>query len=56
VLAWEDVDAQLVTDPEFRAFFDGSSVEIQLSENSKQNLELKLLPRDAIEAEAAKLR
>ena len=56
VLAWEDVDAQLVTDPEFRAFFDGSSVEIQLSENSKQNLELKLVPRDAIEAEAAKLR
>jgi hypothetical protein len=56
VLAWEDVDAQLVTDPEFRAFFDTNSVEIQLSENSKQNLELKLVPRDAIEAEAAKVR
>jgi protocatechuate 3,4-dioxygenase beta subunit len=56
VLAWEDVDEQLVTDPEFRAHFDGNSAEVTLSENSKQTAELKLVPRDAIDAEAAKVR
>ncbi len=54
VLAWEEVDEQLVTDPEFRAHFDDSSAIVKLSENSQVTPELKLVPREAIESEAGK--
>lgn len=55
VLAWEDVDEQLVTDPEFRAHFDNSSVTVKLSESSKVTSDLKLVPREAIESETGKV-
>lgn len=55
VLAWEDVDEQLVTDPEFRARFNDSSVTVKLAEKSKLTSDLKLVPRDAIESEAGNL-
>lgn len=54
VLAWEEVDEQLVTDPEFRAHFDDKSATVKLSENSKTTSDLKLVPREAIESEASK--
>ena len=56
ILAWEEVDNGLVSDPEFRTHFDDASVLVKLSEGSHENSDLKLLARDAIEVEAAKVR
>lgn len=56
VLAWEQVDNGMVTDPEFRAKFDSKATVVKLQENSRETIETKLLPLDAIEAEAAKIR
>jgi protocatechuate 3,4-dioxygenase beta subunit len=56
IQAWEDVDQQLATLPEFRASFDSSSPLVKLSAGSKETLDLKQLSRDAIEVEAAKFR
>jgi hypothetical protein len=56
ICAWEEVDNGLVSDPEFRAHFDSTSVVVKLSEGSHENSDVKLLARDAIEVEAAKIR
>ncbi|HEV2688316.1 MAG TPA: carboxypeptidase-like regulatory domain-containing protein, partial [Bryobacteraceae bacterium] len=49
LLAWEEVDGQLITDPEFRARFDSNSVVVKLSDGSHETSDLKLIGRDAIE-------
>jgi protocatechuate 3,4-dioxygenase beta subunit len=56
IWAWEEVDNGLVSDPQFRAHFDSGSVLVRLSEGSHENSDVKLLGRDAIEVEAAKVR
>jgi hypothetical protein len=56
ILAWEEVDNGLVSDPEFRAHFDSASVLVKLAEGSHETSEVKMLARDAIEAEASKVR
>jgi hypothetical protein len=55
VIAWEDVDPNLVQDPEFRARFDGNSATVKLSESSHETTDPKLVSRETIESEAAKL-
>jgi hypothetical protein len=56
ILAWEEVDRGLVSDPEFRSYFDSRSTVVKLSEGSHENLDVNLLSRDAIEVEASKVR
>jgi len=56
LLAWEDVDGSLLSDPQFRAHFDSNSVVVKLMEGAHETSDLKLLARDAIELEAAKVR
>jgi hypothetical protein len=56
ILAWEEVDRGLISDPEFRSHFDSRSVFVKLSEGSHENSDVTLLSRDAIEVEASKFR
>ena len=56
ILAWEEVDYGLGSDPEFRPHFDSRSVVVKLSEGSHETSDVALLSRDAIEVEAAKVR
>jgi hypothetical protein len=56
VIAWEQVDPGIATNPEFRKAFESKATAVKLQENSRENLELKLIPFDDIEAEAAKFR
>jgi len=56
VLAWEEVSAEILNDPEFRAHFDSSATTVKLSEDSHESVDLKQVGKDAIELEAAKVR
>jgi hypothetical protein len=56
IAAWEQVDGGLVSNPDFRKQFESSAVTVKLQENSRENVEVKVIPFDAIEAEAAKIR
>ncbi|HTB13875.1 MAG TPA: carboxypeptidase-like regulatory domain-containing protein [Bryobacteraceae bacterium] len=53
ILAWQKVDPQFVSIPEFRARFDAQKV--TLAEGAHENIELKLIPKSATDAEIAKL-
>jgi len=53
IFAWEDTSSGITQDPEFRKHFD--PVVVKLAEKSHENIELKLIPKDAIETEAAKV-
>ena len=55
IAAWEQVDGGLVSNPDFRKQFESSAVTVKLQENSRENVEVKVIPFDAIEAEAAKI-
>jgi len=55
VYAWEDVEPGLSEDPDFRKNFDGKAIEVKLEEKSHESVEVNLIPKDAIEAEAAKV-
>ena len=56
VVAWEHIDGGLQDDPEFRKKFEAQAAKVKLDVNSHENIELKVIPRAAIEAEAAKIR
>jgi len=43
-------------DPEFRKKFEAQAAKVKLERESHENIELKVVPRAAIEAEAAKIR
>jgi len=53
VFAWESTAAGVTENAEFRKHFE--PVVVKLAEKSHQNLELKLISKDSIEAEAARL-
>lgn len=56
VAAFQGLDDDLARDPQFRARFESSAATVKLSEKGRERVELKLIGRDAIAAEAAKLR
>jgi hypothetical protein len=53
ILAWQKVEEQFVEIPEFRERFDAPK--ITLAEGEHQNVEVKLIPKSASDAEIAKL-
>jgi hypothetical protein len=53
IQAWETVDSKVLEIPEFRARFDAQK--ITLAEGSHENIEVKLIPKSASDAEIAKL-
>jgi hypothetical protein len=56
VAAWDDVPVQgLTQNPEFLARFASDESKVKLEESGHQSAETKLIPRDRIVAEAAKI-
>jgi hypothetical protein len=53
VLAWEEIEHDWATAPEFLDRF--TATEVKLQEGSKQNLDLRVVPKKAIDEEMAKL-
>jgi hypothetical protein len=56
VAAREQIDQGLGTVPEFRSQFESQATSVKLNEGDHAQIEPSLIPKDAIEAEAAKLR
>ena len=56
VLAWEEVDNELLGDPEFRAHLDSNGALVKLTEGARETADVIMIPREAIEMEAAKVR
>lgn len=56
VAAFQDLDDDLAQYAPFRAQFEGAAARVKVSENGRERVELKLIGREAIAAEAAKLR
>lgn len=56
VYAWEDIEPGMSQDAEFRKNFDSKASVAKLEEKGHESLEVKLIPKDAIETEAAKIR
>jgi len=56
LIAWEKIDSDLAGDPEFRKKFESHAVKVTLRENSRENVDLKVVTRESIETEAAKVR
>lgn len=56
IVAWEDVEFGLAQDPNFRNRFEGQATSVTLRDNSHETVEVKLVAKDVIEAEAAKIR
>jgi hypothetical protein len=55
VCAWADEGDGVITVPEFRAAFESQCAKIKLAEKSHENVELKLITKDAMAAEAVKI-
>jgi beta-lactamase regulating signal transducer with metallopeptidase domain len=55
VAAWEDIDNSLRTDPDFLARFNDRVAAVKLEEGAQAGVTVKLISKDAIQAEAAKL-
>jgi len=45
----------IITVPEFRARFESQCARVKLAENSHESVELKLITKEAMDAEAAKI-
>lgn len=56
IAAWEQVETGLANVPGFRNAFNSKTAAVRLSEDSHESVEVPLIGRDAIEAEAAKFR
>ena len=56
IYAWEDIEPGLGQEPSFRKNFEGRAGVSKLEEKSHESVELKLISKDAIEIEAAKIR
>jgi hypothetical protein len=56
LIAWEKIDPDLAGDPEFRKKFESHALKVTLRENSRENVDLKVVSRESIETEAAKVR
>jgi protocatechuate 3,4-dioxygenase beta subunit len=55
VAAWEDIDPGLVEYPEFLARFQNEAAAVTLEEGARANADLKLISRERIASEVAKL-
>ncbi len=53
--AWEDLDNGLAHDPGFLERFADRAASIQLAEGAQKSADIKMIPKDATAAEAAKL-
>jgi len=56
ILAWEEVEPELSLDASFRAHFDAQAADVKLAERDHPTVEVKMIAREAIEAEAARLK
>jgi len=56
VLAWEEVDPGLSLDAAFRAHFESQTADVKLDERAHPTVEVKMIAREAVEAETAKLK
>jgi protocatechuate 3,4-dioxygenase beta subunit len=56
IAAWQDLDDDLAQYPPFRAAFAGDAAKAKVAEGARERVELKVIGRDAIAAEAAKLK
>jgi hypothetical protein len=56
IYAWEDIEPGLGQDPGFRKNFESRAGVAKLEEKGHESVELKLISKDAIETEAAKIR
>jgi protocatechuate 3,4-dioxygenase beta subunit len=56
VAAWQDLDDDLAQYAPFRAAFAGDAAKVKVEEKARERIDVKLIGRDAIAAEAAKLK
>jgi hypothetical protein len=56
IYAWEDIEPGLGQEPSFRKNFESRAGVAKLEEKGHESVELKLISKDAIETEAAKIR
>lgn len=56
ILAWEKIDPDLAGDPDFRKKFESLAAKVTLRDDSRENLDLKVVTREIMETEAAKVR
>jgi protocatechuate 3,4-dioxygenase beta subunit len=55
IVAWEDIEPGLSQDPGFRSHFESQASSVTLRDNSHESVEVKVVPKEAIDAEIAKL-
>jgi uncharacterized surface anchored protein len=55
VIAFESIERGVIENPTFRASFEGQAAVVTLQEGSQENVDLKLIPKAAVETEVAKL-
>ena len=55
VAAWEEIDSGLRGDPDFLAHFTAQAAEVKLDEGAQASVNVKLVPRDVVAVEAAKV-
>ena len=55
-VAWEAIDEDLAGDRSFRARFESQTASVKVAEKARGNVELKLVSRAAVEAEADKVK
>jgi protocatechuate 3,4-dioxygenase beta subunit len=55
IVAFQDLDDDLAQYPPFRAAFESQAAQLKVAEKAKERVEVKLIGRDAIAAEAARL-
>jgi hypothetical protein len=54
VFAWEDIEPGAADDEDFRKPFDSLGTKVKLSEGSKENVQLTVITRAAVEEEKSK--
>ena len=55
MFAWRDDGDGIIEDPEFRRRFEGSSAKITLAEKAHESVDVRLITKEAMDAEAAKI-
>jgi hypothetical protein len=55
VYAWQDDGEGIIQDPEFRGKFAAQCAKLTLAEKSHENLDMKLITKEAMAIEAAKM-
>ncbi len=55
VAAWRELESGLADDPEFLARFNGDASLVKLEESGRATVEVKVVPRERVAAETARL-